>query len=249
MQIVNWLRGKKMYIGAALIAIGAFVSFFTGKMDAATLVIALGVAGAVAGYSAKANRFLPDVAAIAQALKDKNLKGALGIAVSDAAEITGAGAPPSAPLKALIIFLALAAIGFAAPSASAQCRWSCVPRAFGRTARTMVTFHEDGHRAIGIALTEWAVMAATMVDARTTVTAGQRDPGSAEHSLLLGAHPGAPRTYATQFGVGMFYNVFLQEAYEHNKKPWYLLPAAIPLTAETWASYHNSQIKIFVPKK
>jgi hypothetical protein len=245
MQIVNWLRGKKMYLGAAGIGIAAIVFFFLGQLDGPSLAYALGAAIAIAGLSAKLNRYLGDIVTGLQDLKDKNLKAALGLAASDAAAATSSsGAPPSIPKgNALpLILILLFAIGFAAPSAEAQCRWSCLPRAFGRTARTMVTFHEDGHRAIGIALTEWAVMAATMVDARTTVTAGRRDPGSAENSILLGAHPGDARTYATQFGIGMFYNVFQQEVWEHNKRPWYFATAAIPLTAETWASWHNSNI-------
>jgi hypothetical protein len=122
-----------MYIGAAAIAAGALVFFFLGQLDAPSLTMALGAALSVAGLSAKLNRFLPDVLAVAQDLKDKNLKGALVVVVDDSAAVSDAaagaagatehtGAPPSAPASRLILIfiLSVCAFGIAAGPASAQ---------------------------------------------------------------------------------------------------------------------------------
>jgi hypothetical protein len=244
---LKWLQGKKTYIAAGALAVASTLFFFQGLLDAPSLTLMLSVAAGMAGLSAKLNRYLPDVATIAEDVKAKNYKAAESVVATDvaAAAAPGTVAPSGTGATSRLILLLILAAGLASlsPSAHAQCRFSCAPRAFARTARTMVTFHEDGHRAIGIALTEWAVLAATMADARETTAGLHAQPGANELSILLGPRPSTPRVYATEFGVSAFYNVFLQEAYEHNKKPWYLLPGAIPLAGETFAAWHDSNVK------
>jgi hypothetical protein len=70
--MIQWLQGKKTYIGGAVLALPAIYLFMTGKMEAPQLLMVLGAALMVAGLGAKLQRFLPGIVQMLQDLKNKN---------------------------------------------------------------------------------------------------------------------------------------------------------------------------------
>lgn len=93
--MIRWLQGKKTYIGAAAIAVAATVLFFRGQVDTPTFSIALGASVAIAGLSAKLNRYLPDMVMALEDVQQKNYKGAAAIAVGDVAAAAGTQSAPT----------------------------------------------------------------------------------------------------------------------------------------------------------
>jgi hypothetical protein len=70
--MVKWLQGKKTYIGAGILAAAAIAGFFLGKIDADQLAMLLGSAIAMAGLSAKLNRYLPAIVEASEEIKKKD---------------------------------------------------------------------------------------------------------------------------------------------------------------------------------
>lgn len=140
-------------------------------------------------------------------------------------------------LATILFFLTLAII-----PAQAKPRWSYAPREFGRSVKVMVTFHEDGHRAIAHALVNWASVGAAIADARTSATS-QRIPGVTESDPLLGKHPS--RLYLDTFLIGdsLLWITGEQMAHDRFHKPWTLLLTADPIVEHTVFAWRNSNIK------
>jgi hypothetical protein len=70
--MVKWLQGKKTYIGAGILAAAAIAGFFLGQLDLDKLAMVLGSAIAMAGLSAKLNRYLPDAVQALEEIKNKD---------------------------------------------------------------------------------------------------------------------------------------------------------------------------------
>jgi hypothetical protein len=66
---MNFLQGKKTYIGAGLLALGALAGFFFGTFEAPQAIVILGAAASVAGLGAKFQRYAPAIVSGLQELK------------------------------------------------------------------------------------------------------------------------------------------------------------------------------------
>jgi hypothetical protein len=84
--MIQWLQGKKTYIGAGAIAIAAIVFFFLHQISAPTLSMALGAAVAISGLSAKLNRYLPDIVEALEDVQQKKYQAAAGVVEKDASD-------------------------------------------------------------------------------------------------------------------------------------------------------------------
>ena len=73
----DFLKGKKTYIGAALIAFGAAAGFIWGPLDAHQLTIAFGVALAITGLGSKLERYLPIIVRALEELKRHQARAVL----------------------------------------------------------------------------------------------------------------------------------------------------------------------------
>jgi hypothetical protein len=87
---------------------------------------------------------------------------------------------------------------------------TAAPRAVGRTAKNMVTFKDPG-----LALNQWILMAAVLVDAKTSLDLTRRCPEPCEnYAFVWGAHPSAARVYGTLGLTGLYYSTLNQVAWE-----------------------------------
>lgn len=87
---------------------------------------------------------------------------------------------------------------------------TAAPRAVGRTAENMVTFKDRG-----LALNQWVLMAAVLVDAKTSLDLTRRCPVPCEnYGSVWGAHPSAARVYGTLGLAGVYYSTLNQVAWE-----------------------------------
>ncbi len=87
---------------------------------------------------------------------------------------------------------------------------TAAPRAVGRTAENMVTF---GDRRL--ALNQWILMTAVLIDAKTSFDLTRRCPEPCEnYSFVWGAHPPAARVYGLLGLTGMYYATINQAAWE-----------------------------------
>lgn len=114
-------------------------------------------------------------------------------------------------MRKLIAALSLAIL-FIGSSAQAGPKrvLTAVPRAFGRTAENMVTFKDRG-----LALNQWMLMGAVLIDAKTSLDLTRRCPVPCEnYGSVWGAHPSAARVYGTLGLTGMYYSALNQVAWE-----------------------------------
>jgi hypothetical protein len=87
---------------------------------------------------------------------------------------------------------------------------TAAPRAVGRTAENMVTFKDRG-----LALNQWILMAAVLVDAKTSLDLTRRCPEPCEnYGSVWGAHPSAALVYGMLGLTGIYYSTLNQVAWE-----------------------------------
>lgn len=109
----------------------------------------------------------------------------------------------------MVISLILAANVSAGPKRMTHIL-TAAPRAVGRTAENMVTFKDRG-----LALNQWILMTAVLVDAKTSLDLTRRCPESCEnYGSVWGAHPSAARVYGMLGLTGMYYSTLNQVAWE-----------------------------------
>lgn len=123
---------------------------------------------------------------------------------------------------------------------------TAVPRAFGRTAENMVTLKDRR-----LALNQWILMGAALVDAKTSFDLTRRCPEPCEnYSFLWGAHPPAVRVYGLLGFTGFYYSTINQVSWEISdtetdptahlfERYFFLFPAVL----HGWLAFRNAQIQ------
>jgi len=87
---------------------------------------------------------------------------------------------------------------------------TAAPRAVGRTAENMVTFRDRR-----LALNQWILMAAVLIDAKTSFDVTRRCAEPCEnYSFVFGAHPSEIRVFGLLGVTGMCYATINQAAWE-----------------------------------
>jgi hypothetical protein len=123
---------------------------------------------------------------------------------------------------------------------------TAVPRAFGRTAENMVTLKDRR-----LALNQWILMGAVLVDAKTSLDLTRRCPEPCEnYSFVWGAHPPAARVYGLLGLTGFYYSTIDQVSWEISytetdptahlfERYFFLFPAVL----HGWFAFRNAQIQ------
>jgi hypothetical protein len=87
---------------------------------------------------------------------------------------------------------------------------TAAPRAVGRTVENMVTFKDRG-----LALNQWILMTAVLLDAKTSLDLTRRCPEPCEnYGAVWGAHPPAARVYGILGLTGIYYSTLNQVSWE-----------------------------------
>lgn len=120
------------------------------------------------------------------------------------------------------------------------------PRAVGRTAENMVMFKDRR-----LALNQWILMAAVLVDTKTSFDLARRCAQPCEnYSFVWGAHPRAPRVYGLLGLTGFYYSTLNQVGWEVSyeetdpagrlfERYVFLFPAVL----HGWFAFRNAQIQ------
>ena len=122
---------------------------------------------------------------------------------------------------------------------------TAAPRAVGRTAENMVTFKDRG-----LALNQWILMAAVLIDAKTSLELTRRCPVACEnYASVWGTHPSAARVYGMLGVTGIYYSTLNQVAWEISNEEtnpfgraferYFMLTAAV---VHTKLAIRNTQI-------
>ncbi len=123
---------------------------------------------------------------------------------------------------------------------------TAVPRSFERTAENMATFKDRR-----LALNQWILMAAVLIDAKTSFDLTLRCAEPCEnYSFVFGAHPAAIRVYGLLGITGMYYATINQAAWEISytetdptarlfERYFFLFPAVL----HGWFAFRNAQIQ------
>jgi hypothetical protein len=115
-------------------------------------------------------------------------------------------------MRKLVLFASfpLLAISARAGATNVKRIVTAAPRAVGRTAENMITFKDRG-----LALNQWILMTAVLIDAKTSLDLTRRCPEPCEnYGSVWGAHPSAARVYGTLGLTGIYYSTLNQVAWE-----------------------------------